>query len=262
MQDDGNFVYYEQPQGAPAPPVRAHWSSGKILPTGQFFAIIQDDGNFCVYKGTGPSDSHGFVWESQSKDPVVNFEEISKIEYDVGAGRVLNTGPVQLFRQTVHNTFDTPQTSTIGGNLSWSVTSGWADTLGVKVGVKTNLKCGIPILAEGQIEVSAEVSNTYTWSGSDTNTKGCSFSAPVTVPPHTTMVALVSTTLATIAVPYAITGTFVLKSGTRWSGQVHGIYTGSNAYNVEVTFLKQDPVTMDIVSTTQKIQTTELQPEP
>ena len=27
-----------------------------------YFAIMQTDGNFCVYRGSGPSDDHGVVW--------------------------------------------------------------------------------------------------------------------------------------------------------------------------------------------------------
>ncbi|MEA2738499.1 MAG: hypothetical protein QOH05_1806, partial [Acetobacteraceae bacterium] len=31
---------------------------------GVFFAIQQGDGNFCVYRGSGPSDNRGFLWGS------------------------------------------------------------------------------------------------------------------------------------------------------------------------------------------------------
>jgi hypothetical protein len=31
---------------------------------GSFFAIMQGDGRFCVYQGTGPADNRGFVWGS------------------------------------------------------------------------------------------------------------------------------------------------------------------------------------------------------
>ena len=31
-------------------------------PNGNYFTILQSDGNLCTYKGTGPNDNHGFVW--------------------------------------------------------------------------------------------------------------------------------------------------------------------------------------------------------
>src|SRR5208337_4253499 len=60
MQADGNFCVHRG-----TGPSDRHgwvWGSQQLAPGGQFFAIMQDDGNFCVYKGTGPSDSHGWVW--------------------------------------------------------------------------------------------------------------------------------------------------------------------------------------------------------
>ncbi|NJM40979.1 MAG: Vps62-related protein [Anaerolineae bacterium] len=45
------------------------WSSGTTAPGGQFFAIMQSDGNFCVYKGTGPQDNQGWVWGTQATIP-------------------------------------------------------------------------------------------------------------------------------------------------------------------------------------------------
>jgi hypothetical protein len=170
-----------------------------------------------------------------SKDPMVDFEEISKIEYDAGAAKILATSSPELYRMNVHNKFDTEQTSEISGELSWSETKGWSDTVGVKVGVKTSFKCAVPFITEGGVEVSVEASNEYTWHHSDTHDKKVSFRAPVTLPPHGNGVVLAHCTLATIAVPYALTGTFVLKSGTKWCGELHGLYTGSNGYNIEIT---------------------------
>ena len=38
-----------------------------------YFLIVQDDGNICVYKGTGPGDSQGMIWQTgtngKAKDP-------------------------------------------------------------------------------------------------------------------------------------------------------------------------------------------------
>lgn len=45
------------------------WTSGTTAPGGQFFAIMQSDGNFCVYKGTGPQDNQGWVWGTQVTIP-------------------------------------------------------------------------------------------------------------------------------------------------------------------------------------------------
>ena len=40
------------------------WSNAmyKITPPSDFFLILQDDGNLCLYKGTGPTNNQGSIW--------------------------------------------------------------------------------------------------------------------------------------------------------------------------------------------------------
>ncbi len=71
MQNDGNFCMYS---GSPKKPGEYIWSAlSKSLPHADYFAIMQSDGNFCVYKGKGPKESHGFVWGSGSVAPGGQF---------------------------------------------------------------------------------------------------------------------------------------------------------------------------------------------
>jgi hypothetical protein len=35
-----------------------------VIATCQFFLILQDDGNMCIYRGTGPNDNQGLIWQS------------------------------------------------------------------------------------------------------------------------------------------------------------------------------------------------------
>jgi Clostridium epsilon toxin ETX/Bacillus mosquitocidal toxin MTX2 len=253
MQSDGNFCVY---RGSGPGDNRGYlWGTQKLGDGGQFFAVMQNDGNFCVYKGTGPADNCGFVWGTMKTDPVEDVE-IASIEYDVAAAKTLQSGPAELYRQIVRNDTTQAQSSTISGSATVSETSGWSDSLAVKVGVKTSFKTGIPCIAEGKVEVSVEVTNTYTWNGSTTNTKTWGFNTPVTVPPHAVIVGMVSATISTIAVPYKLRGTFLLKSGARIPGSVTGIYTGTNSHDLTVTFIQRDPVTAEIHSTREPLRAT------
>jgi hypothetical protein len=61
MQSDGNFCTYKGT--GPSDNQGYVWCiRNTALPTGQYFAIMQGDGNFCVYHGTGPGNNLGFVW--------------------------------------------------------------------------------------------------------------------------------------------------------------------------------------------------------
>lgn len=253
VQADGNFAVYK---GTGPSDNRGYvWSLAKTAPGGQFFAVMQNDGNFCLYKGTGPADNHGFVWGTMAIDPVEDMQ-IASVEYDVAAAKVLQSGPAELYRQTVRNNTTQAQTSSITGSATVSETSGWSDSLAVKVGVSTSFKTGVPFIAEGKIQVSLEVTNTYTWNGSTTTTKTWGFNTPVNVPPHTVIVGLVSATLSTIAVPYTLHGIFLLKSGAKIPGVVSGIYTGTNSHDLTVTFVQQDPVSLQMQSIVAPLQAT------
>ena len=66
MQGDGNFCVYAG--SGPSASKGGVWCSGSGgRPAGSFFAIIQGDGNFCVYPGTSPAVTHpGSIWCSFS----------------------------------------------------------------------------------------------------------------------------------------------------------------------------------------------------
>ncbi len=251
MQGDGNLCVYK---GTPDARQGFVWGSLKQSQAVQaYFAVLQDDGNLCVYKGTSPNDNQGFVWASMATDPVVDIE-ISAIDYDVISAKIIKTTPADLYRQSVTNNTTQTQTSSISGSESVTETSGWSDSLAVKVGVSTSFKTGIPFIAEGKITVSLDVTNTYTWNGSTSRSKTWSFNTPVSVPANTTYVALIAATVTTISVPYTMTGTLILKSGARIPGIINGLYTGSNSHDLTVTYIKQDPVTLDIQSSTQPVE--------
>jgi hypothetical protein len=63
MQSDGNLGVYKG--SGPSDNKGALWNS-KTGGKGESFAIMQSDGNFVVYKGSGPSDNKGALWNSKT----------------------------------------------------------------------------------------------------------------------------------------------------------------------------------------------------
>ncbi len=237
QQSDGNFCVYRG--SGPADNHGGVWCSDQHPGEGSYFAVIQDDGNFCVYRGGGLSDNRGGVWCTMHTDPVKDFR-INRIDYDVAQAQVLKSGPAQLYRQTVRNSTPSAQESTIAGSESVEETKGWSDSLGITVGVSTSFECGVPLVAEGKVDVSVEANNTYTWNGSITTHKEWSWSTPVAVPPGGNASVVIAATLSTIAVPYTLTGTVVFSSGTTMPGTVRGLYTGTNSHDLTVDYAVAD----------------------
>jgi hypothetical protein len=58
-----------------------------VSPNKQYFAIMQGDGNFVVYKGSGPSAQNGLVWQSNTPRAAGQFYAIN-----VGGYLVLSAG--------------------------------------------------------------------------------------------------------------------------------------------------------------------------
>ncbi len=236
LHDDGNLCIYN----SPTPDVNTNiWSSGPQVGVGPKCAFLHDDGNLCLYN-SAYTDASKHFWASGSSDPLANVELV-RIDYDVAAATILSTGSQGIATLPVVN--NTPQTQTSKITLSGSVseTSSWSNTLGGKVGVETEVSAGIPLLAEGKVKVSAEVNYSHTWGGSETRSRAWSVETAVTVPPNQAYVAMGVVSVSTIAVPYTLHVTVVLRSGRKIPGQtIKGIYTGSNSHDFNVKYVVQD----------------------
>jgi hypothetical protein len=235
MQADGNFVVYRGPD--PDHNQGALWSIGKAYDNGEYFALLQNDGRFSVYRGIGPNACGDLVWATEIADPVVDFE-ITNIGYHVAAAKTLETQSVSIYGQVLENTTTVSQSSTLTGSESVAETSAWSDKLGIKVGVKTSFKAGIPFIVEGKIEVSAEINYEYTWSGSTTRSRIWSFSTPAICPPKSMVLAKIMVTNSKIEIPYTLDGKFVLRSGVKVPGSTEGTYTGTSTYNLQLVYME------------------------
>ena len=64
MQGDGNFVLYHG--SGPSSQGPAYWASNTVLGQGQYFAVMQADGNFVLYHGSGPGSQGPAYWASNT----------------------------------------------------------------------------------------------------------------------------------------------------------------------------------------------------
>ena len=69
-----------------------------VEPGGNYFLILQDDGNMCIYKGTGPTDNQGLIWATNTngkqKDPSATYTAAqSKFKQNwIPSGTILKQG--------------------------------------------------------------------------------------------------------------------------------------------------------------------------
>ncbi len=156
-------------------------------------AVLEDDGNVCVYKlidGHRPP-SNPRLWQSGTTDPVVDYD-ISKLDYDLGAAKIVELIDLSIYSGSLENPTNRDGTFHIGNTESTPIMSGWSDSLAIKVGIKTTFDAGIPLIGDGKVELSLETTNTYTWNGSTTETRSFTWSADIIAGPGETGHATVS----------------------------------------------------------------------
>jgi Clostridium epsilon toxin ETX/Bacillus mosquitocidal toxin MTX2 len=231
LQGDGNFCVY---RGTPEKQGAWLWGSQHTSGGGNFFLALQDDGNLCVYKGRNLSEQSSLVWNSGVIDTMKEIVSIVETKYDLEHAKIERHEPTDMYRQVKQNGTSVSQSSTLSFTFKVDETSGWSNTLSVKVGVSATAKASVPLVAEGSVTVSVDVTNTYVSNGSITLSKSFSFSDPVIVPPHQTVESVVTMSRANVEVPYLQRAIFLLNSGARVEGIIKGVYTGSNTYDVMV----------------------------
>lgn len=63
---DRSQPYYSLVCDAPGPHIDPSWSFNPNQTNGEYFAIMQTDGNFVIYRGTGPAGNHGPCWATNT----------------------------------------------------------------------------------------------------------------------------------------------------------------------------------------------------
>lgn len=238
VQSDGNFCIYQGDDLAHNE--GWHWGTQITAEGGRFHACLQDDGELLVRAGE-PGDAGEIIWRSGASDPVSAIDAIDAIDYDLGAAQVVQARPSDLYRETVSNAGDRIQTSLISGSVTVSDTTAWADALDPAAVAPDGFCLQVPVVHAGKIVLSNGSGHTYIRNGAATTAKTWGFSAPAAVPPRSSLTCLVQATRSTLRVPYRLSGTFTLASGRQVAGSIGGIYTGANCHDLCVQLTTYDP---------------------
>jgi Clostridium epsilon toxin ETX/Bacillus mosquitocidal toxin MTX2 len=234
MQSDGNLVIY-----APAPHQHtAIWATNTVRSDSahRYVAWLADSSQLAV----GNLALSNVSYWSSPIDQVVDFQ-ISSIDYDLANAQIVSSVPDVAWTETVTNNTGQVQNTTYTHAAQVTNTSGWSDTLTIHVGVTTAFKAGVPIFASGQVQLSLDITNAYTWNGSVSYSTTDTITQPLSEAAHTSYAVQGIFTHTMLNVPYVMSGTFIYKNGQQALGKVHGTYTGVNAHDLSVTITEQAP---------------------
>lgn len=171
--------------------------------------------------------------------PIVELQ-ISNIEYSRDAS-VTPKGVIGLDHATLSNNSEIGQKVSITHAIQISNASTWTIAAGLKIATKTTVTAGIPFVVNGNVEVSAELSFTYTYGQTYTSTKTFQYTAEANVPPQKQLYAVVTATQCNVTVGYQATLTVLYADGTTQFTKFAGSYAGVTSYDVAVDYTQPEP---------------------
>ncbi|XP_068309794.1 uncharacterized protein [Pyrus communis] len=128
----------------------------------------------------------------------------------------------------------TNEQNTVDMKLSYKEirSSTWNTSVSFKSGIKTTVETGVPLIAHGQIEVSAEFGPELQGGITKTSESEVETVCVVIVPPMTTVEVNLVATMGTCNVPFSYTQRDTFTNGEQITYSMDdGFYTGVNPYN-------------------------------
>ncbi|KAM7513911.1 hypothetical protein LguiA_003494 [Lonicera macranthoides] len=108
----------------------------------------------------------------------------------------------------------------------------WNASVSLKLGIKTNVNAGIPLIAGGSIEISTEFTGQYQWGKTEESSTTVESTYKVPVPPMSKVRVSLLATKASCDVPFSYSQRDSLINGTHITHPMDdGVYTGINYFN-------------------------------
>ncbi|CAN9276535.1 unnamed protein product [Alternaria sp. RS040] len=186
----------------------------------------------CIRISDGVYEDNWFTFELEPLDCV-------GVEYDVRNAKIRSIQPKSIFSQTSKNDSSAEQKPVITISETTEQQSTFETEAGLEIGVTTSFSCGVPILAEGKVEVSAKVHTNLKWGTTNTTSQSWEASVPLTVPPHTHLRVTATVTQSILEVPFTTTWKSP-KTGKTMTTK--GIFSGLSSSDLTTNFFPVDKV--------------------
>ena len=186
-----------------------------------------------VYGGAGADlDNLGIILALPEDTEYQYFN----VKYDLSAFKAVGEKLLSLKEGIVENDSSSSIDQAMSFSHSYSAAKTWSNSIGLKAGVKTTIKTGVPFLVEGKVELSFEASYTYNWGETVTDQKTDAWTVTVKVPPHSRVRVLATVLESTIDVPYTADLVVTRSDGSsRTIKSFSGVYRGVNVSRFTVT---------------------------
>ncbi|KAL5726961.1 hypothetical protein ACHQM5_000202 [Ranunculus cassubicifolius] len=171
------------------------------------------------------------AWSDMEIEEPVLSRRISNVRYHLTDARLYNEETIELITdESINRTMDS-LTSTLNLKTTVSNNTNWNTSVSLKLGIKATATYGVPFIAWGQIEISAEVTGSMNWGETKTESQELGSEITMAVPAMTRVKASLMGTRVSYDVPFSYTQYDVLTDGsTKVYEKNDGVFTGNNGY--------------------------------
>ena len=165
-------------------------------------------------------------------EELVFGREIIDVIYRMNDAQIFNERPFVAGSGTATNNTQEAATLTIRVSHEDNSSYSFSNSSSIMTGVKTTIQTGFPRIVEGKIEISAEVTNSFEWNRTTSETKTAEATYEAVVPPMSTIKVDYIATQGTCNIPFSYTQHDKLSLDGSFLNTQHidGVYTGVNNY--------------------------------
>lgn len=168
---------------------------------------------------------------------------LSNVHFNLDkAGMELPPRAVQPIRLDLINNTDVEAEAKFQFEIHYTETKKWSTTVNIKPGVKMTVNAGIPFIARGGIEVSAEAGSNTTWGTEQTVEKTYAAEIPVKVSPHSKVVCDASVSTSKVTIPYVAHAVYHFSNDQMIQENFTGTYEGTIAYQLQASWTSPQSV--------------------
>jgi hypothetical protein len=138
--------------------------------------------------------------------------------------------------QELSNNSDEKQQTEAEMEIGYTETQKWSTNFGIKAGVESNIRSGVPCVMEGEAKVTGEVTSSITLEEEVSEQKSIKFVLHVTVAPHSKVICRGSMSKAKVSVPYSADAIYHFRTGQELRGRFTGTFSGDRAYHLKASW--------------------------
>ncbi|KAF7142676.1 hypothetical protein RHSIM_Rhsim05G0011500 [Rhododendron simsii] len=165
-------------------------------------------------------------------EELVLSRNIDNFKFRLLDARIYNQSIITMVTKTATNNTQVSNTATVKLLRKETRSTTWNGIVSLKLGVKTTIRTGIPLIVKGRVEVSAEFTGKYEWGETVSTENAVETEYTITVPPMSKVTVSLLATQGSCDVPFSYTQRDTLMDGKQVIYNLDdGVYTGINCFN-------------------------------